>query len=88
MYVPTYGSTALVGLGLFFSFLIYTQSVGLLGWGISPSRGHYLHTEQNKQKKRAQTLMTGVGFDTAVQVFERAKRGHALDRVATVVGSC
>jgi hypothetical protein len=29
------GSTALVGLGRFFSYLIYAQSVGLLGWGIS-----------------------------------------------------
>jgi hypothetical protein len=34
-----YVSTALVDLGRFFSFLIYTQSVGLLGRGISPSRG-------------------------------------------------
>jgi hypothetical protein len=42
-----YGSTALVDLGRFFSFLIYTQSIGLLGRGISPSQGHYLHTEQN-----------------------------------------
>jgi hypothetical protein len=28
-----------------FSFLIYTQSVGLLVWGISSSQGRYLHTE-------------------------------------------
>jgi hypothetical protein len=40
-----YGSTALVDLGRFFSFFIYTQSVGLLGRGISPSQGRYLHTE-------------------------------------------
>jgi hypothetical protein len=40
-----YASTALVGLGHFNSFLIYTQSVGLLGQGISPSQGRYLHTE-------------------------------------------
>jgi hypothetical protein len=37
-------------LGRFFSFLIYTQSVGLLGRGISPLQGRYLHTEQHKQK--------------------------------------
>jgi hypothetical protein len=42
------GSTALMDLGHFFSFLIYTQSVGLLGRGISPSQGRYLHTEQHK----------------------------------------
>jgi hypothetical protein len=51
-YLPTYGSTALVDLGPFFSFLIYMQSVGLLGRGISPSQGRYLnrgqtHTDNN-----------------------------------------
>jgi hypothetical protein len=40
-----YGSTALVDLGRFPSFLIHTQSVGLLARGISPSQGRYLHTE-------------------------------------------
>jgi hypothetical protein len=45
-----YGSTALVDLGRFFSFLICTQSVGLLGRGISPSQGRYLHrTTQNTE---------------------------------------
>jgi hypothetical protein len=39
------GSTALVDLGRFFNFLIYAQSVGLLGRGISPSQDRYLHTE-------------------------------------------
>jgi hypothetical protein len=33
-------------LTLFFCFLMYTQSVGLLGLGISLSQGRYLHTEQ------------------------------------------
>jgi hypothetical protein len=33
----------------------YTQSVGLLGLGISPSQGLHLHTEQHKtQNKRTQ----------------------------------
>jgi hypothetical protein len=40
----------LLGLGRVFSFLIYTQSVGLLGRGISPSQGLYLHTEQHKHR--------------------------------------
>jgi hypothetical protein len=70
-----YGSTALVGLGRFFSFLIYTQSVGLLGRVISPSQGRYLHTEQ-KQNKRIQTSMPRVGFGLTIPVF---------DRVATVI---
>jgi hypothetical protein len=50
IYLSIYGSTALVDLGLFFSFLIHTQSVGLLGRGISPSPGCYLHTEQHKHR--------------------------------------
>jgi hypothetical protein len=48
-----YGCTALVNLGRFFSFLIYTQSVGLLGRGISPLQGLYLHTEQHKHRINA-----------------------------------
>jgi hypothetical protein len=43
-----YGCTALVHVGHFFTFLFYTQSVGLLGRGISPSQGRYPHTEQHK----------------------------------------
>jgi hypothetical protein len=43
----------LLDLGRFFSFLIYTQSVGLLGRGINPSQGRYLHTEQHKQRIHA-----------------------------------
>jgi hypothetical protein len=46
-------STALVDLGRFFSFLTYTQPIGLLGRGISPSQGRYLHTEQHKHKINA-----------------------------------
>jgi hypothetical protein len=44
------GSTVLVDPDCFFSFLIYTQSVGLLGRGISPSQGRYLRTEQHKHR--------------------------------------
>jgi hypothetical protein len=43
--LSVYCCTALVDLGHFSSFLIYTQSVGLLGWGISPSQGRYLYTD-------------------------------------------
>jgi hypothetical protein len=60
-YLPTYLpiylsinlSTALVDLRRFFSFLIRTQSVGLLGRGIRQSQGHYLYTEQHKQRINA-----------------------------------
>jgi hypothetical protein len=61
----------LLNLGRFFSFLIYTQSVGLLERGISPSQGRYLHTGQHKQRINAHTGQTGI---------------HALDRAATVIG--
>jgi hypothetical protein len=40
-------------LGRFFSFLIYTQSVGLLGWGINRSQGRYLHAERHKHRINA-----------------------------------
>jgi hypothetical protein len=45
----------LLDLGRFFSFLINTQFVGLLGQGISQSQGRYLHTEQHKHGLNAQT---------------------------------
>jgi hypothetical protein len=66
-------------LGRFFSFLIYTQSVGILAWGISPSQGRYLTQTQHK---RTQTSMPRVGFEPTTPVFERAKIVHALDRAA------
>jgi hypothetical protein len=40
-----HGSTAHVNLERFFSFLTHTESVGRLGWEISPSQGRYIHTE-------------------------------------------
>jgi hypothetical protein len=83
-----YGCIALVDLGHFFRFLIYAQSVGLLGRGISPSQSRYLHIEQHKQNKRTHTSMPRVGFEPTIPVFERAKTVHALDREATVFGFC
>jgi hypothetical protein len=77
-----YGSTALVDLGRFFSFLIYTQSVGLLGRGISTSQCRYLHTEQRKYKINAHRhpSMPQVGFEPTIPVFERAKTVHVFVR--------
>jgi hypothetical protein len=46
----------LLGPGLFFSFVMFfTQSVGLLERGISPSQGHYLHTGKHKHRINAHT---------------------------------
>jgi hypothetical protein len=49
------GSTALLlGPGLIFSSVIFfTQTVGLLGQGTSPSQGRYLHTGQHKHRINA-----------------------------------
>jgi hypothetical protein len=59
-----------------FSFLILKQSVGVFGWGISPSQGRYLY-------KHRQTSTPWVGFEPTIPAFERAKTIHALDRAAT-----
>jgi hypothetical protein len=59
-------------------FLNLRQSVGLLGWGISQSQGHYLHRTTQTQNKRRQTFKASVGFEPTIQVFERAKTFHAL----------
>jgi hypothetical protein len=64
----------------FFSFLKF-YTVGVLGRGISPSQGLYLHTEEHRQ-----TSMPRVGFEPTILVFEWAKMVHHVDRVATVVG--
>jgi hypothetical protein len=48
-----YGSKALCWtLAAFSLSSSFQQSVGLLGGGISPSQGRYLHTGQQKQNKR------------------------------------
>jgi hypothetical protein len=81
-----YLSVALVDLGRFFS-LIYTQSVGLLGQGISPLQVRYLHRITQTQNKRTQSSMPRVGFEPTIPVSERAKTVDTLDRAATVIGS-
>jgi hypothetical protein len=80
-----YACTVLVDPGPCFSFLSYTQSVGLLGLVVSPSLGRYLHTEQYKQNKRIRTSMPLVGFEPTILVFEGAKTVHALHRAAAVI---
>jgi hypothetical protein len=70
-----------------FSFLIYTQSVGLLGRGMRPSQGRYLYTEQHKHRINAHRHpYLKVGFEPTIPVFERARTVHALDCAATVIG--
>jgi hypothetical protein len=75
-----------VDLGRFFSFLIYTQSVGLLGRGISPSQGRCLHTTTQTENKCTQTSMPRMGFKPTIPLFERAKTVNVLDRATTGIG--
>jgi hypothetical protein len=63
-----------------FSFLITTQSVGLLGWRTSSSQSCYLHRTTQTQNR------CWVGFEPTIPVFEQAKTVHVLDRAATVIG--
>jgi hypothetical protein len=60
-----YGSTALYWILTAFSVSSsFTQSVGLLGRGISPSRGRYLHTGQHKHNKGHTYINTLSGIGT------------------------
>jgi hypothetical protein len=45
----------LLGAGLLQFRNLFTQTVGLLGWVISPSQGHYLRTEQHKHRINSHT---------------------------------
>jgi hypothetical protein len=76
-----YGSTALLDLGRFFSFLIL-YTVGRTPWtGDQPvARPLPAHRTTQTQNKRTQTPMPRVGFEPTIPVFERAKTVHALDR--------
>jgi hypothetical protein len=65
---------------------LFTQSVGLLGRGISPSQGRCLHTGEHKDKINAQASMPQGGFEPTFSVFEWTNTFHAFDRATTVVG--
>jgi hypothetical protein len=76
------------GLGRFFSFLMFYR-VGRTPWtGDQPvARPLPAHRTVQIQNKRTQTSMHQIGFEPAIPVFERAETVHALDHVATVIGS-
>jgi hypothetical protein len=84
-----------VDLGRFFSLLIYTQSVGPLGRGISPSQGCYLHTEEHKHRINAHNIdihaLSSIRtHDPSVRASEDSSclrpRGHC-DRRSTLLQS-
>jgi hypothetical protein len=75
-----YGSIALCwALATFSVFRSYTQSVGLLGRGVSPLQGRYLHTEQHKHRINAHStdihaLSVIRTHDPSVRVSEESSR--------------
>jgi hypothetical protein len=75
-----YGSAALLDLSRFFSFLIYTHSVGLLGRG-SASRMAATCT----QNKCTQISMSRARLEPTIPVLEWVKTVHTSDRAATVI---
>jgi hypothetical protein len=69
------------------SYLIHTQSVGLLSWGDQPTvRLLPTHRTTQTRNKCTQTSMSRVGFEPMIPVSERVKTADALDCTATVTG--
>jgi hypothetical protein len=75
----------LLGPGLSFScVIIFTHTVGFIGWVISPSQGRYLHTGQHKHRINAHTdinALSGIRIhDLSVLASEDSSylrpRGH------------
>jgi hypothetical protein len=64
---------------------MFGHLVGLLGCGISPTQGLYLHKSHNTEKRR-HTSMPRAGFEPVIPVFERPKTVRALDRAAIGTG--
>jgi hypothetical protein len=50
------------------------------------ARPLHTHRTTQTQSKRTHTPMPRVGFEPTIPVLERAKKVHALDRAATVIG--
>jgi hypothetical protein len=72
-------------LPLFSFFIPYT--VDRISWtGDQPvARPLLIHSTIQTQNKRTHTSMPRLGFEPTTIVFERAKRVHALNLVATVI---
>jgi hypothetical protein len=90
IYLPIYLwlYSPLLNVRRFFSFLIL-YTVGGIPWtGNQPvARPLPTHRTTQTQNKRTQRSMPWAGFETTIPLFKRAKAVHALDRMATVIGS-
>jgi hypothetical protein len=79
--------TFLFDVGRLFSFLIFYAVGRTHLTGDEPvARPLPAHRTAQTQNKPTQTSMHQVVFELMIQVFERAKTVHALDRAATVMG--
>jgi hypothetical protein len=67
------------------NFTFYTKSVGLLGRGISPSQGLYLHAEQHKHRIN-EDIHASSGIRTQDPSVRAGETVHALDRAEAVIG--
>jgi hypothetical protein len=77
----------LLGLGRFFSFLIFYPVCRTPWTGNKPvARPLPAHRTAQTQNKCTQTSMPQVEFEPMIQEFERAKTYNALDRAASVIG--
>jgi hypothetical protein len=61
----------------------YTQSVGLVRQGNSPSQGLYTHSGQHTKNKHLQISMPRVRFEPMTPAFQQEKTVHSLDCAAT-----
>jgi hypothetical protein len=89
-YYYYYGCTALCwAFAAFSDSWSYTQSIGLIGRGISPLQAStYTQNNTNREwKHKIQTSMTWVGFEPTISAFERAKTVHDLDHAVIVIGA-
>jgi hypothetical protein len=77
----------LLGLGHFFSFLIF-YTLGRAPWmGNQPvARPLPTHKTAQTQNKRTQSSMPRVRFEPTTPVFEQAKTDYALDHATTIIG--
>jgi hypothetical protein len=86
-WLSLYGSTALVDIGRFCSFLILYTVCRTPWTGDQPiARPLPIHRITQMHNKRIHTSMPRMGFEPTIPVFERAKTVHALDHAATVIG--
>jgi hypothetical protein len=84
-YLSIYGCTALVDLGRFFSFLIFTASRSPWTEDQPVERPLPTHRTTQTQNRCTQASMSRVGFEPTIPMFEGAKTVHALDRAAITI---